>query len=122
MSETNEWGADPEKYAKLAEPIPALDAQALGNAFLKAIGHLREQYHIPELLVQFVVYVDDGQAMKGGAGWGDQMKQAQLARRMADQEYAHLIRVLASIVNAMPDAADMLITDPSAEGAPDPEL
>jgi hypothetical protein len=118
----NEWGADPEKYKRLSEPFESVEqCEAAMNAFLVAIGKLRESYKIPELIVSFQACArnKDGEvnAYTGGAGWGDQLLQAALARRSADEEMAHLARVISAISRAYPDAHDMLITDPDEEMA-----
>jgi len=113
----NHWGADPEKYARLSEPFESEERMgAAANSFLAALGKLREQYKIPDLIVAFQGNVKTAEGIRpfyGGAGWGNQLLQAQLARRSADQEFAHLARVVSGIVAAYPDTEGDFITDPS---------
>lgn len=51
--------------------------------------------------------------MVGGAGWGNQLYQTQLAKRALDQEFDYLARVTQFLADSMPKAARELITDPS---------
>ncbi len=111
--------ADPEKYARLSQPIPSqAAAEAKVKDFLTAVGELRERFGIPDLIVHFEVNVqtfEGVQTLSGGCGWGDQLKQARLARRAADREFLYLGKLIENAAAAMPDLWRMLITDPSAE-------
>lgn len=101
----NRRGADPEKYARLSTPFESRDELAL----------LREKYHIAELVCQLQVYIktEDGvESMTGGSGWGDQMKQARLAKLRADREIDDALMMLCGLANASETIADQLITDP----------
>jgi hypothetical protein len=122
MARLNEWQADPEKYERLAEPFESDElALVAARAFLGELATLREKYRIPELIVQYQLYVksksDDAgpQACTGGAGWGNQLYQCQLAKQAMDQEFDHLARVLEMISYSIPKAKRQLITDPAAE-------
>ena len=115
----NNFEADPEKYKQLSQPFEsAEEAERVANAFLNAVRKLREEYRIAELVIQFQVYLKEGeevQALIGGGGWGNQLYQANLARRAADREFEHLGLVLELLVKAMPKAQAALITDPKAD-------
>lgn len=123
---SNMWDADPELYAKLAEPMENQE-QALLNAkgFLAEIRRLREKYHIPELIVQYVVYCKDDEgrlALSGGAGWGDQVKQLGLAHMCMDRELNSLGSIIEKIALSIPRVRHQLITDPKVEAANEPNL
>ena len=109
---------DPEKYARMAEPFDSVEqATQVVEAFLNALARLREQYRIPELIVSVMIYAkyENGIAsMQGGSGWGDQMKQLQLAKLSFDREYNDAMRLLKGIVNDF-DASERLITDPDGK-------
>ncbi len=111
--------ADPEKYARLSQPIPSQPAAEVKvKEFLMAVGELRERFGIPDLIVHFEVRVqtfEGVQALTGGCGWGDQLKQARLARRAADREFLYLGKLIEGAAAAMPDLWRMLITDPNEE-------
>lgn len=116
---SNMWDADPELYAKLAEPMENQE-QALLNAkgFLLEVRRLREKYHVPELIVQYVIYCKDDEgplALSGGAGWGDQMKQLNLAHMCMNRELAALGNIVDKISSSFPRVAAELITDPKIE-------
>lgn len=110
------WVGDPDKYAELAKPFASQEeAERVVGEFVNAVRRLREQYRIPELIVQLQVYItmDDGvHGMAGGAGWGDQSKQAQLAKSAADLEFDSLMLLIENLVHRIPQARQMLITDP----------
>lgn len=117
----NEWNADPDKYKRLAEPFQdRLEAQRACNAFIDELAALREKYHIPELCCQLVVYVKtetpDGEGGKesiaGGAGWGNQIVQARMARAMADRETDAALDMIQNLAARTDAVARLLITDP----------
>lgn len=112
----NMWGADPEKYERLSIPFESPEQmEAAASSFLAALAKLREQYKIPDLIVSFqgdVQVGDDVRAFYGGAGWGNQIRQAKLAKRSADQEFNHLLRIMREILHEYPDTEELLITDP----------
>lgn len=112
----NQWGADPEKYKRLSEPFESEEqATLVSNAFLVAVGKLREQYKIPDLIISFRATLkkdDSVYAFHSSAGWGNQLLQAKLARQSADQEFAHLVRVVDGLVAAYPESEEEFITDP----------
>lgn len=120
----NEWGADPAKYKKLRKPYEDEEhAQVAVNAFLVDIAQLREKHHIAELTVQCQVYIKDGDeilTMHGGAGWGDQNKQAELAKLMFDREFDHLCIVTGLLAARMPGVRRMLLTDPKPIATDEP--
>lgn len=115
MSE-NQWGADPAKYKRLSKTQESAAAQVNANAFMAEVGTLREKYLIPELTVQFAIYVKDESGergiVSGGAGWGDQMRQAELSKAMFDREFDHLCLVVGTLAAQMPSVKRMLLTDP----------
>lgn len=111
-----ETKADPKKYAKLAEPLESVElASKASEAFLDALQKLREHYHIPELTVSFIIYAKDGDevaALRGGAGWGDQLLQMRLAKDSFDREYAHAMALMTRVTNSYAHK-DVFITDPN---------
>jgi hypothetical protein len=110
--------ADPQKYAELSKPFDSQEeAEHAAREFFNGVRALREQCRIPEVVLQFVIYVQgEGEvlSLSGGGGWGDQLKQAQIARRAADREFEHLGLLVRGIADAIPPAGDALITDPVA--------
>jgi hypothetical protein len=116
---TGNFEPDPDKYAELSMPFESEEeANKVASAFFNAVRAIREQYRIPELIIQFQLYVqtDEGvRALRGGGGWGDQHLQAELAKRAFDQEFEHLCVMVGSLAQAMPKVRKKLITDPSCE-------
>lgn len=94
----NQWNADPEKYAKMSEPFESAEqAKEIAAEFLKAVGRLREQYRIAEMVIQVQVYAqaENGREIVfGGAGYGDQMEQAKMAYRAFNQELRYMFKML----------------------------
>lgn len=115
----NSWEADPEKYAELSKPFDSPEeAEKVAQAFLMALRALREQYRIAEMCVQYQIYVkmDDGiHALVGGGGWGNQLHQARLARRMFDREFSHLGKIIEAIMREDSAVEIALLTDPKVE-------
>jgi len=62
------------KYKELAKPFESKEeAEQAIELFFKGVKELREQYRIPELLTQSMVYVQVGDEVQGlcvGAGFG----------------------------------------------------
>lgn len=118
MSE-NKWQADVDKYKEMAEPFESVDkAQQVSKAFISALRKLRENYRIAELTVSFIVYAKDGEtetAISGGAGWGNQLMQVQLAKNSFDQEFKHVMKLLSDVLT--PQDVKDFITDPKGEQA-----
>lgn len=116
MAKENQWGADPAKYKRLSKPVESREhAQVMASAFLADVAQLREKHRIPELTVQFVIYVQDGNdlvSLNGGAGWGDQTRQAQLAKAMFDREFDSLAMITTHLAMRMPKVRQMLLTNP----------
>lgn len=115
----NRWGADPEKYRRLSTPFESEDeARKATDGFLDELARLREKYHVPELVCQFQVYVkmpeENVGSLVGGAGWGDQLRQAKLAKRMADREFDATLQMIQTLSEHSNALAEMLITDPSS--------
>lgn len=112
----NQFKADPAKYARLAKPHESQKhAEVAVKAFTAELAALREKYRIPELLIQFQVYLkmDEGEgSMRGGAGWGNQSLQAELAKRAFDQEFNALCYIVQVLAAGMPKLRTNLITDP----------
>jgi len=112
--------SDPEKYKQLAKPFESVEeAQKVAAAFCGALAKLREQYRIPELTVSYMLYAEaeaenESVALRGGAGWGDQIKQLRLAKDCFDREYAHAMLLMQAVVADF-GAKDMLITDPDGK-------
>ena len=50
-------GPNPERYARLAERVPATEAAARAEAFLDDLEALREEHGIPELVLVGCVFV-----------------------------------------------------------------
>lgn len=119
MSKPNQWGADPAKYKRLCEPFDTKELAELAfRGFVGELAKLREKYRIPELIVQYEcrVMIDDKVCgMHGGCGWGNQLYQAQLAKRALDQELDHLARVTEGLAASLPRVRRELITDPKPE-------
>lgn len=103
----------------MAQPFDsAEEGEKVAAEFFNAVRKLREQYRIPELIIQFQLYVktpEGIEAFAGGGGWGNQLYQARLAKRAIDQEFEHLGNVIESIAAAMPKARKELLTDPRFE-------
>lgn len=121
-SKTNEWGADPKKYKELCKPFEdEVHARAATNAFLSDVRLLREKHRIPELVVHFHVYLapaagEEGRMiLRGGAGWGDQRKQAQIAKELFDREFESLCGMVYHLAGRMPNVRTALLTDPTGE-------
>jgi hypothetical protein len=116
----NRWGADPEKYKLLAVPFKdRAEADRATSAFIDEVARLREKYHIAELCVQLQVYIrtetpegDGVETLVGGAGWGDQMRQARLAKMMADREIDAALNMMGTMAASVDTIAAQLITDP----------
>ena len=110
----NQWNADPEKYAQMAEPFESVEqAKEVAAEFLKAVGRLREQYRIAEMTIQVQVYAqgEDGhKIVSGGAGYGDQMEQAKMAHRAFNQELGYLFKMLRTVADAMPEIGQEMIS------------
>lgn len=115
----NQWKADPEKYERLSQPFESADeAQKVAEAFFNAVAALREQYRIPDLVIQFYVNLKEGDKvlrLSGGGGWGNQLNQATMMREAADREMNYLVEVLEVVMHGMPKVRRELITDPVAE-------
>ena len=113
---TDEFLGDPEKYAELAKPFESPEeANKVAEEFFNAVALLREQYRIPELNLQYELYVrvDTGiHVLRGGGGWGDQLRQARLAKRAADLETEHFFELVERILSRRPRLTRELITDP----------
>lgn len=125
MAKENEWGADPAKYKRMAKPFEdAEHGKVAANAFLSDVRKLREKHRIPELSVQFYVYCkgEKGQPqyMQGGAGWGNQARQAELSKAMFDREFDHLCAIVMQLAERMPNVRRAMLTDP-ADYAPETE-
>lgn len=124
MAKTNEWDADPERYARLATPLDSpRHARATAKAFMGELAKLREKHHIPELLVQFIVYCkpEEGEgetlthetlSLQGGGGWGNQAKQLRLAKLSLDRELESLTAMLQTLAETGVIAVAQLITEP----------
>lgn len=116
----NTWKADPEKYAEMSKPFESQEeAEKVATEFFNAVRRLREQYRIAELTMQCQIYVNtlDGVVrLISGGGWGDQLEQAKLAKRSADQEFNHLLITIRKLSKAIPQddgtelASEMLLT------------
>lgn len=115
----NQWDADPDKYAEMSKPFASEEeATKVVGAFFDGVRKLREQYRIAELTMQCQVYIETAEGrtkLKLGGGWGSQLEQAKLAKRSADQEINHLLVTIRKLTQALPDndgtdlAAEMLI-------------
>lgn len=148
---TSSWVGDPDKYAELSKPFETQEeAEKVAQAFFNAVRTLREQYRIAELTMQAQVYVGDAdkpeeqKQLSFGGGWGNQLQQARLAKRSADNEINHLLAMTRLIAQAtpendgtelgvelvvtaieqllavMPEARRGLITDPKFDGGVQP--
>lgn len=119
---SKDWKGDAAKYARLSKPHESEEtARVAVKAFMGEIATLREKYRIPELIIQYQVYVQiDGEehAMHGGCGWGNQGKQAELAKRSFDLEFDSLCLLVERLAAMMPKARRELITDPLKEDDP----
>lgn len=121
----NNWKADPAKYKRLAKPFEDEEhARVALSAFMVEVVALREKYRVPELVVQFQVYIKtpEGEfSVSGGAGYGDQAKQATMMKRAFDQEFASLCYIVEALAASMPKLRRELLTQPNAEDLLDPE-
>ena len=115
----NQWKADPEKYERLSQPFDSKEeADKAAEAFFNAVAALREQYRIPDFVIQFTVnFKMEGAivSLQGGGGFGNQLLQAKIIKTAADRELAHLFMMINQISEALPSFKKMLLTDPVAE-------
>lgn len=115
----NRWQADPKKYAELSSPFESVEqAQEVMKAFCAAVAKLREQYHIPEFIFRLQAYAKHEQGivvLSGGAGFGNQLQQAQLAKNAFDTEFECLREMLEQITLSMPRLKRDLVTDPNTK-------
>lgn len=57
MSQEPEWGPNPERYARMAEPYPTpAEAEDALRRFMDGVAKLREECRIPEALIIVAAY------------------------------------------------------------------
>jgi hypothetical protein len=99
---------NPERYARLSVPFDSAERATVAvGGFLLAVSRLREQYKIPDCLVQvmFRVTTPDGeQLMESGAMFGDSFNAAPMAYRAFQQYFPNQMEILGMAVAMLKQA------------------
>ena len=90
---------NPELYERMRVPFETEDeARASVEAFMEKVGQLREQYKMPDVMLNVLVTVKDGNGevinLRSLCTWGDDGKSLMMAKTQFDQLFENLRGVL----------------------------